>query len=154
MKRLTSIAGYAWAVLAIPIVLATFMGMDFWARGLAGATGVIISPWFTGGEIARTERHEGYRTEIHRPVFDGLLGQRKEGFVQVTWMPEKETLPPVIDEAIDYDGDRVEDFFISLDTRTNEASLSPESSRVIGLGEIITLREGRVARVRLKNDMR
>jgi len=154
MKRLKSIVGYAWAILAIPIVLATFIGMDFWARGLAGATGVIISPWFTGGEVVRTETHERYRTEIHRPVFDGLLGERDKGFVQIKWMPESGKLPPVIEEEIDFNGDNSTDFFISLNTRTNEASLRPESSRVIALREIINLGEGRVARVWLKNDTR
>ncbi len=108
-------------------------------------------PLVHGREIARTETHEGYRTEIHRPVFDGLLGERDKGFVQIKWMPESGKLSPLIEEEIDFNKDNSTDFFISLDTRTNEATLRPESSSVIALRDIINFGEGRVARVWLKN---
>ena len=52
MMRLRAIAGYTWAVLTIPLVLATFVGMNFWAKSLVNATGLKISPWFTGGEAS------------------------------------------------------------------------------------------------------
>ena len=73
MNRLKSILGYVWAILAIPIVLATFIGMDFWARGLAKATAVKISPWYTGGEVTRTRTHsEATAQEIDKEIHDIL----------------------------------------------------------------------------------
>ena len=150
MNRLKSILGYVWAILAIPIVLATFIGMDFWARGLAKATAVKISPWYTGGEVTRTRTHKGYRTEIHRPVFDGLLGERDEGFVQINWIPEGTELPPVIEEEIDFNGDGSSDFFIRLNTRTNEAFLRPYNGKVISVRQVLNLGNERVVRIWLK----
>ena len=55
---------------------------------LVSATGLTVSPWFNGGPVVRTVEHGAYRTEIHRPVFDALIGERSEGFVQVSWRPD------------------------------------------------------------------
>ena len=73
MQKMRAIAGYTWAALTIPLVLATFVGLNFWAKSLVNATGLKISPWFTGGEVQKTVDHGCYRTSIHRPVFDGLV---------------------------------------------------------------------------------
>ena len=152
MSRLKSILGYIWAILAIPIVLTTFIHNGFWAKGLAEATGVEVSPWFTGGDIAGTQIYEEYRTEIHRPVFDGLLGERDEGFVQVNWVPKEEELPPVISEEIDYNRDGSIDFSIELNTHTNEVSLKPYSDKVISVQSILNVDNGKVVRIWLKNE--
>ncbi len=48
MKKLYSTLGYAWAVLTIFIVLATFMGNDYISKKFANATGVTVSPWYSG----------------------------------------------------------------------------------------------------------
>ena len=50
MKTLKGILGYIWAFLAIFIVLATFVGHDYFSGKLASATGITISPWYSGGE--------------------------------------------------------------------------------------------------------
>jgi len=151
MKRLKSILGFIWAILAIPIILATFMGMNFWAKELADVTGVKISPWFSGGEVARTISQEGYRTEIHEPVFQALLGERDEGFVQINWIPVNGKLPPLIEQEIDYDGDGTNDFRIHLDTRTNHAFLTPHSRYAISVARVLNLGSERAVRVRLLN---
>ena len=95
MKRLFSFLGYTWAAIALPMVLATFVGNNFWAAKLASSTGVTISPWFSGGEVARTIDHGTYQTQIHRPVFEGLFREKKKGFVQVDFVvssPDSGTL--------------------------------------------------------------
>jgi hypothetical protein len=151
MNRLKSILGHTWAILALPIMLATFMGLDYWAKSLAKITDVKISPWFSGGEIIRTFPRENYMTKLHRPVFDGLFGERKEGFVQVNWMPLGENLPPVINEEIDIDGDGTNDFRIQFNTLTNRAYLTDHSDRIIGIEAVYNLGKERAVRVQLRN---
>jgi hypothetical protein len=151
MNRLKSILGHTWAILALPIMLATFMGLDYWAKSLAKITDVKISPWFSGGEIIRTLAHENYKTILHRPVFDGLFGERKEGFVQVNWVPLGENLPPVINEEIDIDGDGTNDFHIQFNTLTNRTYLTDHSDRIIGIEAVYNLGKERAIRVQLRN---
>jgi hypothetical protein len=152
MNRLKSVLGYIWAIMAIPIVLATFINNGSWAKVLAETTGVEVSPRFTGGDIAGTQIHEKYRTEIHQPVFGGLLGERDEGFIQIDWVPKEEGLPPVIREEMDYNSDGSIDFSIVLNTRTDEASLKPYSDNIISVQSVLNAENKKVVRIRLKND--
>ena len=85
MGRLKSILGYTVAVLATFVVLATFLGNNFFSYKFASATGIKVSPRYTGGEIVKVVDHGTYRTIIHRPVYDGLTGEREEGFIQIKW---------------------------------------------------------------------
>ena len=153
MATVRKILGYSWAVLAIPLVLVLFFGLNSWAKLLAQSTGVRVSPWMTGGEIVRTLPHDGYETRIHRPVFDGLLGPRARGFVQVDWVvvPPATTLPERIGEQIDYDHDGVVDFAIELDLKANHAALKPLQPEVLGCERVMLLKNGRVLRVDLKH---
>ena len=45
MNRVRAALGYLLAALALPIVLATFVGMGRWERGLVAVTGLRVSPW-------------------------------------------------------------------------------------------------------------
>jgi hypothetical protein len=152
MNTARKILGYGWAVLAIPLVLVLFFGLDSWAKLLAQSTGIRVSPWMTGGEIVRTLPHEGYETRIHRPVFDGLLGPRARGFVQVDWVavPPTTTVPERIGEQIDYDRDGVMDFEVELDSQANHAVLKPLRPEVLQCERVMLLKNGRVLRVDLK----
>ena len=152
MNGVRKFLGYSWAVLTIPLVLALFFGLNSWAKLLAQSTGVRVSPWMTGGDIVRTLPHEGYETRIHRPVFDGLLGPRARGFVQVDWVavPPATTLPERIGEQIDYDQDGVVDFAVELDSKGNHAALKPLQPGVLSCERVMILKNGRVLRVDLK----
>lgn len=152
MKTLRKILGYTWAALALPVLLATFFGLDGWARLLAHSTGVQISPWITGGEIVRTWPHEGYETRLHRPVFDGLISPRAQGFVQVDWIatPPATNLPAHLEEQIDYDNDGHADFAVELDGKSDQATLKPLQSNVVGSDRLMHLKNGRVLRIILK----
>jgi hypothetical protein len=151
VNQLKSILGYTWAILALPIMLATFMGLDFWAKSLAKITDVKISPWFSGGEIIRTIARENYKTMLHRPVFDGLFGERREGFIQINWVPLGENLPPDINEEIDIEGDGTDDFRIQFNTLTNRVSFMDHSDRIIGVEAVYNLGKERAVRFRLRN---
>jgi hypothetical protein len=148
MKRTLSILGYTWAVLCIFIVLATFIKSTYFGPALASITGVKVSPWFSGGEVKTSISRDGYRTLIHRPVFDGLFSDRKEGFVQVNWEPTG-GLPPMVTEEIDYDGDGRADFLVRLDTTRGVATLVPYKTSVISVEDVYRLKAGWAVRVTL-----
>ncbi|HWP97588.1 MAG TPA: hypothetical protein VN426_12150 [Syntrophomonadaceae bacterium] len=150
MSKLRAIIGYTLAALAVPLVLAVFMGQSFWMKELVAATGVKVSPWLTGGDVIRTISHDEYQISIHEQVFQGLLSEKKEGLVQVDWKPAK-NLPDRIDEDIDYDGDGKNDFHIALDTKSNQAYVQSLQTGVIGLEKSYVLKDGQAVRVRIKN---
>jgi hypothetical protein len=153
MTELKSLLATGWAVLATPLILATFIGNGAFAAWLARSTGAVVSPWYTGGEVARQIEHPGYRTLVRRPVFDALVGQRPVGFVQVEWIPAQDTsLPESLREAIDYDDDGVADFTVDLVTRANTATLTPHCSRVLALQRVYRLDREKVVRVRLRRE--
>ena len=149
MNKLKGFLGYTWAFLSIFTILATFVGYDSFPRKLASATGITVSPRFTGGEIVRTIDHGAYKTHIHRPVFDGLIGEREKGFIQLNWEPFV-GLPPVIQEKIDYDGDHREDFLLTLDTKTGGTSLTTFDTRVRSIERSYRLKKGWAVRVLLQ----
>ena len=151
MAKLKSILGYSAAALSILIMLVTigaFIGNL--GGALISATGLVTSPNYSGGKVVQTIDHGAYQTEIHRPVFDALIGERREGFIQVAWRPV-DALPARIDEEIDADADGQADFRIELDTATRQATLTPYSPNVIELEGVYQLGETLAIRVDLKN---
>jgi hypothetical protein len=155
MRKLKSILGYAWALTALPIILATFIGMNVWAKGFAGLTGLEISPWYSGGKSAYVVSHEGYTTTVNEPVFQGLVGETKKGFVQVKWTPaEGASLPDELSEAIDFDGDGAPDFSVRLCAGADKAELEATNQLVVGVREVLDLGKERAVRVNVLNPKR
>jgi hypothetical protein len=150
MSKLKSFFAYAVAGLAIPILLLAFMGMPFWMNLLVARTGLKVSPWYTGADVVRSVDHGQYRTLIHRPVFDALIGERSNGFVQVDWEPIN-SVPEQITEEIDLDGDGSADFRVVLNSRSGRAFLTPYSSQVTGLEGTYKLKDSWAIRVQLMN---
>jgi len=138
MQKLKTILGYGWAALMIPLVLGTFIGMDNWATTLVRATGVTINPHYNGGEVVATVDHGAYQAKLHRAVFDGLLSEREDGFIQIDWAPTAKDgrLPDVIEEPVDFNRDGKVDFTVRLDTRSNQATVADSSGKVIGMGGV------------------
>ncbi len=159
MAKLKSFLGYSVAALCIPIMMAAVLGprVPIVGRavifGFLSATGLEHSANWTGGEVVQTLEHGTYRTEVHRPVFDALFGEHKEGFVQVGWAPP-DALPARIDEEIDADADGRADFRIELDTGTRQATLTPYTPQVIDLEGVYHLGKSLAIRVALKNPRR
>jgi hypothetical protein len=102
--------------------------------------------------VVRRIEHEAYATEIHRPVFDGLLCERNWGFVQVDWAPA-DRLPDRIDEEIDYDGDGQADFRIHF-TPGEKPVLTALGEHVLGLEGAYQVHDAWVVRVALSNPRR
>ncbi len=148
MKKIKSIIGYIWAMLALFIAPATFLGQSYFSQTLARTTGITINPWFSGGEIVKVIDHAGYKTSVHRPVFDSLIGQTKEGFVQINWYPAA-SLPSVIREGIDYNGDGRDDFIVTLNTDTGETTLTRHNPAVLSIEKSYRLKNGWAVRVLL-----
>jgi hypothetical protein len=154
MSHVKAYLAYSWAFLAAPLVLATFMGMNVFSHRLVAGTGLHVHPLYTGGEVAQTIDHGRYRTLIHRPVFDGLVGPREHGFVQIQWQPKDTNLPAKIDEQIDFDADGTNDFRIRLDTVTQETGIEPHDGRVLAVEEVVAVPDGRIVRVGLRRTPR
>jgi hypothetical protein len=153
MKTLKSILGYLWAAPAVLIVLAAFAGNDYFSSQLAAATDIKVNPHFTGGEIVKTIDHGAYRTNLHRPVFDGLFGERSSGFIQIDWSPAA-GMPEKVQEAVDYNNDGREDFRVVLDTEEGSASVTAYSPGVGASPETYKLKNGWAVRVPLHRSSR
>ena len=152
IHKIKSMLGYSWAVLCLVVVLATFIGLGVWPKALASATGIRVSPWYSGGEIAHVIDHGLHQTLVRKPVFDGLFAQRSEGFVQVDWVPkESESLPAVIDEELDVDGDGTMDLKIRLDVTSGSTRLTPLQGWVLEADKLIVADKERILRIRLRN---
>ena len=153
IAKIKTFLGYGWALAGVPIILATFMGMDFWAKGLVNATGVKVSPLHVGGEIARTVEHNGYRTLVRQPVFESLIGQSKEGFVQIDWKKtEGGQLPAHLEEDIDLDGDGRADCRLAIDTTVPKATVVAPPPRFLSLDKAIPIKDGVVVRIHLRRE--
>ena len=151
MTTFKAILGYSAAVLSLLITLVTMAAWMFeWGQAFADRTGLVLAPNYSGGEVTRTVDHGAYQTEIHRPIFDALIGEHKEGFIQVAWR-KADMLPAQLDESIDYDADGQADFHVALDTATRQVTLTPLSPTVIGLKGVYKLGETLAIRVRLRN---
>jgi hypothetical protein len=149
--RLQTLFGYTVAVLMLIIALATFIGMNFFSHKLVGAVGLKISPWFSGGEIVETIDRGSYKILQHRAVFDGLIGQKAEGFVQIDFSPPA-ALPDRINEKIDFDLDGKIDFVLEYDVVANTAVITAYNPRVLSLSGCHVLKERRAVRVSLRNE--
>ncbi len=150
MKKLKAFIGYFWAVLCILIIMMTFMNNTGFAKMLAAFPFMKINPVYTGGEIAQEIDHDNYKTQIHEPVFEALIGESSTGFVQVVWTSE-DNLPDIIDEKIDFDNNGIDDFQITVNTTTAETSLIKLNENVISLSISSNLKNNWAVRINIKN---
>lgn len=148
--KIKTLVAYSWAALAAPIVLGTFMGLEYLPAKFVAVTGLHVHPIYTGGEVARTIDHASHQTLIHRPVFDGLIGERDTGFVQIHWQAKDANLPASIDEQIDFDADGVDDIRIGLNTTTQAINAEIHDARVLSIDHAIVVPNGRIVRVNLR----
>lgn len=151
MTKFKTILGYSAAGLSLLITLVTMAAWMFgWGQAFIDRTGLVLAPNYSGGEVVRTIDHGAYQTEIHRPVFDALIGEHKEGFIQVAWR-KADMLPAQLDESIDFDSDGQADFHVVLDPATRQVTLTPLSPNVIGLKGVYKLSDTLAIRVMLRN---
>lgn len=152
MAKLKSVLGTVWALTALPLLLVMFFGFGRWPRLLVAATGLRVSPWYTGGEVASTIPREGYATQVHRPVFDALVGRRSQGFVQIDLVPpEGGVLPPVVEESVVVQDNPVLAIRVRVDTAARTATLAASGTHVTGVEGVYGLERGLAVRVALRN---
>lgn len=149
MNKLKAVLGYLIAALMIPVVLVTLMGMGPLAEWMVEATGVVLSPWNTGGEVVQTIDHGSYETRIHRPVFDALIGQKRQGFIQVVWA-KTESLPETLTEAVDYNADGQVDFEVTLHSSAKTAEWTPSMPNALRMDGPYRIGDGLGVRVWMK----
>jgi len=154
MEKIRPILGYIMAVFSCLVSAAILPAIVTLSEPLVTATGLTISPNYSGGEVVQTIDHGAYQTQVHRMVFDDtLIGERKEGFIQVDWTP-LDALPAHIDEEIDADRDGQADFRVEVDTASKEATLTPYASWVLELEGAYKPKGFLMVRVRLDNPAR
>jgi hypothetical protein len=130
MKTFKVIAGFTWAFLCLIIIIVLFPALNPLANSTSRLPFMKINPNYTGGEIVKEIEKINYTINIHRPVFDGLIGERKKGFVQVDWRGK---LSETIIDTIDYNDDKNNDFIVQIDTTTAHSMLIKLNPKVQGI---------------------
>jgi hypothetical protein len=127
MKKVKIIAGITWAFLGLILILILFPGMNSFSSSAAKLPFMKINPNFTGGEISHQMISEGCTLDIRKPVFNGLIGERKHGFVQLDW---RGNITDKLNDTVDYDLDGVPDFYIFIDRKESKTEIEPFSDKV------------------------
>lgn len=127
MKKIKIIAGITWAFACLIVIIILFPALNPLANSVSKLPFMKINPNYTGGEVVREISKENYTINIRKPVFDGLIGERKNGFVQVDWRGK---LPRTITDTIDFDNDNNKDFAVQIDTLNNQSTLTPINPKV------------------------
>jgi hypothetical protein len=122
MKKIKIISGIAWAFAALILIIVLFPGLNNFSASAARLPFMKINPNFTGGEIGSRFISEGCTLSVRKPVFDGLIGERKNGFVQVDW---RGAVPDKINDTIDYNLDGSPDFCILINRKEFITDLVP-----------------------------
>lgn len=127
MKKIKIIAGITWAFICLILIIILFPGLNSFSSSAAKLPFMKINPNYTGGEVAKQLIEAGCTLDIRKPVFDGLIKERKRGFVQLDW---RGNIPDEIVDSIDYDLDKIPDFRIKIDRINSKTSLEPLNSKV------------------------
>jgi hypothetical protein len=133
MKTILTVSGFIWMTISILVAAVIFSSIGSWEKKFVQAFGIKESAKYNGGEIMVKIDNGAYLTYIHRPVFDGLLGPTREGFIQIDWVTQDKKLPDLIQESFDYDKDGKKDFAITLDTTANSVKLDKFDSSVLAV---------------------
>ena len=127
MKKVKITAGIIWAILCLILIIILFPGLNNFSTAASKLPFMKINPRYSGGEVAGQVITPGCTLLIRKPVFNGLLGERKNGFVQLDW---RGNIPDEVKDTIDYDLDKVPDFGITIDRLNQKTSLYPMKDNV------------------------
>jgi hypothetical protein len=120
MKKIKIIAGVSWAMAGLILIIMLFPFLNSFSSSAARLPFMKINPNYNGGETASRIVSAGCTTVVRKPVFDWLIGKRKNGFVQVDWHGN---VPENINDSVDYDLDGNPDFLVKVDRKSLEAQL-------------------------------
>ena len=118
MKKIRHILAIKWAFACIFLILAVFMGAPKIFETMRKLSFMKISPLFTGGDSNYVVEKDSLTIKINKPVFEALIGEANEGFVQLTFSGKTE-LPKLIDQEIDYNNDKIADLKLKINTLEN-----------------------------------
>ena len=147
MKKIKIIAGITWAFICLILMLILFPGLNSFSASLAKLPFMKINPNYSGGEVARQMISAGCTLDIRKPVFDGLLGERKNGFVQIDW---RGNVPDKISDTVDYNLDGITDFCIIIDRLKSKTDLTGISDKVGDISVSTPTSYGWAARIEVK----
>ena len=136
MNYIKSTSGYFIAFLSMIIAIATFASDGMVGKAIVQRGNLVISPNMDGGDIIKTIYKDGYRVDIHEPVFLGLFKPKKQGFIQIDFLKDIHA-PALISEDIDINADNKIDFNVLYNTNMNKAEIEsyhPDvSNRFMGI---------------------
>ncbi|HVN57437.1 MAG TPA: hypothetical protein VMT63_03990 [Bacteroidales bacterium] len=130
MKKVKVILGISWAFIGLVVIIIMFPGSGVFSEKLAGMSFMKINPRLTGGDVAYKTTMQACTLVVHKPVFDGLFGDRKSGFVQVDWRGK---VAEKISDTIDFDHDMKPDFFVMINTKNDSVIFTPFNRKVKGI---------------------
>jgi hypothetical protein len=146
MKNIKIIAGISWAFAGLLVIIILFPGLTGFSKSFGHLSFMKINPNYSGGDVAFSDTVPGYRLDIRKPVFDGLLGERKKGFVQLDWRGK---IPEIISDTIDFDRDGKSDFAIVINTRELKTGIEPLDRSVESVRVSTATSYGWAARINL-----
>lgn len=130
MKTIKIIAGITWAFLCLILIIILFPALNPLASATSKLPFMKINPNYTGSYVVKEIMKENYSINIRKPVFSGLIGEKKNGFVQIDWRGK---LSSIIIDTIDYNDDSKKDFIVQIDTLNAQCKIVPLNPKV---GEI------------------
>jgi hypothetical protein len=146
MKKIKIAAGIFWAILCLILILILFPQLNTFSSGVSRLPFMKINPNFTGGEVAERIVMESCTLVVRKPVFDGLIGERRHGFVQVDWRGK---IPDIINDTIDYNMDKIPDFAIRINQSEHLTVLNPLNPKVREVGVSTPVSYGWSARIKI-----
>jgi hypothetical protein len=147
MKKIKIIAGITWAIICLIIMIVFFPVMDSLSASAAKLPFMKINPNYTGGVVEQQMVEKSCTLDIRKPVFDGLIGERQKGFVQLDWRGD---IPDKIVDTIDYDQDNIPDFTIAINRTDSKTLLNVLNSKVLGVSVSTQTSYGWAVRISLK----
>jgi hypothetical protein len=146
MKKIKIAAGIFWAILCLILIMILFPQLNTFSSGVSRLPFMKINPNFTGGEVAERIVMESCTLVVRKPVFDGLIGERRHGFVQVDWRGK---IPDIINDTIDYNMDKIPDFAIRINQSEHLTLLNPLNPKVMEVGVSTPVSYGWSARIKI-----
>jgi hypothetical protein len=150
MKKIKIIAGISWAFLGLFLIIILFPGLNSYSVSVSKLQFMKLNPRYSGGEIAKQIVADRCTLDIRKPVFNGFIKERNNGFVQLDW---KGNVPELINDSIDYDQDGIKDFNISVDRKTSKTILTPINIKVNKAVISTRTSYGWAVRVGIKKDL-
>ena len=146
MKKIKIIVGISWAFLGLILIIILFPGLNSYSVSVSKLPFMKLNPIYSGGEVAQQIISDKCTLDIRRPVFNGFIGERSNGFVQMDW---RGNVPQLINDSIDYDQDGIKDFCILVDRNNKKTVLKPFNRNVKGVNISTSTSYGWAVRVGL-----